>query len=223
MGQPSMALFKACMLSLLMHCALFIILAPSLGFSVRPSVQQQSSVPLRAFLMGNVSVLAPEVKAGPSPVFPHEGSNEGQSAQDNIPKGGGGTSPQAIDPEDSSKRTPIFSDNEKKPVSSEKTFGLGLSSPPQLLNEITVEYPAAAGMKDGKVLLRIAVSEKGGITGMQILKGEPPGLFEEAALKAFSRAEFAPGEFLGVPVQSDYVVEVEFLPISRDNTAGRGY
>lgn len=103
------------------------------------------------------------------------------------------------------------------------SYGIGLNSQPRLLNEITIEYPVAAGEQEGKLLLRILVSETGAMENLAIIKADPPGVFEDAAVSAFAKAEFSPGRMLGVPVKSQFFVEVDFLPINRENTSGRGY
>lgn len=101
--------------------------------------------------------------------------------------------------------------------------GVGLSQQPRLLSEIAIEYPATAGDQEGKLVLRILVSETGVVDGLSVVRGDPPGVFDDAALKAFGGAKFAPGQILGLPVKSQYLVEVEFFPTSRDNVSGRGY
>ncbi len=101
--------------------------------------------------------------------------------------------------------------------------GTGLSQRPRLLSEVAIEYPAAAGDQEGKLVLRILVSETGVIDGLAVVRSDPPGVFDEAALKAFGTAKFSPGQILGLPTKSQYLVEVEFFPTSRDNVSGRGY
>ena len=102
-------------------------------------------------------------------------------------------------------------------------YGVGLDRQPRLLNEINVEYPTAAGAREGKLVLRFQISESGALDGLAVVKSDPEGVFEEAALRAFSTAEFAPGVIFGLPVKSQFFVEVEFYPASRDNVSGRGY
>ncbi len=101
--------------------------------------------------------------------------------------------------------------------------GIELQRQPNLLNDISIVYPIAAGTQEGKVTLRILISETGAIDGMAVMRAEPKGFFEDAALSAFARAEFSPGEVLGRPVKSQYFVEVEFVPINRGETSGKAY
>jgi TonB family protein len=101
--------------------------------------------------------------------------------------------------------------------------GAGLDQQPRVLNDITVEYPHAAGDLGGKVVLRILVSETGRVDNLFVVSADPSGWFEEEALKAFSRAEFVPGKILGLPVKSQFFVEVKFAPTTRDNVSAKSY
>ncbi|SBT07551.1 exported hypothetical protein [Candidatus Accumulibacter aalborgensis] len=101
--------------------------------------------------------------------------------------------------------------------------GVGLGRQPRLLSEITLEYPSAAGTRDGIVVLRILVSETGTVDNLVVLRANPEGFFEDAALKAFAPAKFSPGEFLGVPVKSQFFVEVDFAPYNRGGVGSKGY
>jgi outer membrane biosynthesis protein TonB len=57
-----------------------------------------------------------------------------------------------------------------------------------------------------------------------VVRADPKGLFEDAALEAFRSAKFSPGMVLGTPVKSQITVEVEFLPINRGaRISGRMY
>ena len=102
-------------------------------------------------------------------------------------------------------------------------FGALLDRQPQLLNEIAIVYPAAAGVQEGRVTLRLLISETGAIDEVAVMHAEPKGFFEEAALSAFAPAEFAPAEVLGKPVKSQFLVEVEFVPFNRGETSGKAY
>jgi periplasmic protein TonB len=101
--------------------------------------------------------------------------------------------------------------------------GIELERQPELLNDISIVYPSAAGTQDEKVTLRILLSETGAIDDMTVMRAEPKGFFEDAAITAFASAEFSPGEVLGRPVKSQFIVEVEFLPINRGETSGKAY
>lgn len=101
--------------------------------------------------------------------------------------------------------------------------GVGLGKQPRLLSDISLDYPASAGDREGRVTLRIVVSTAGSVDDIVVINSDPPGVFDSAAINAFSSARFAPGEMLGVPVKAAIVVEVDFLPTSRGNVSGRGY
>jgi len=106
---------------------------------------------------------------------------------------------------------------------SESRGGLGLGKLPRLISEIVLDYPASAGDREGKVTLRIVVSATGSVDEVGVINSDPPGVFDDAAIRAFSPARFSPGEMLGVPVKASIVIEVNFLPTSRGNVSGRGY
>ena len=101
--------------------------------------------------------------------------------------------------------------------------GKALSRQPRLKSEISVEYPATAGGREGRVLLQIMVSANGTVDHEDIIRADPPDVFDQVVLAAFSRAEFFPGEVLGLPVKSIFSVEIEFFPLTRGNVSGRGY
>jgi protein TonB len=95
---------------------------------------------------------------------------------------------------------------------------------PRPLGTIEPEYPELAHLQEGKVVLRLLISETGMVDNVAIVRAEPNGVFEEAALDAFRVARFSPGMVLGTPVKSQITVEVEFLPINRGaRISGRMY
>lgn len=101
---------------------------------------------------------------------------------------------------------------------------LGLDPAPRLLSEVDPSYPDAAGVREGRVVLRILVNERGIVDDVMVINAFPKGVFDEAAMSAFRSALFSPGRYLGVPVKSQLSIEVEFLPTNRGaNVSGRGY
>jgi TonB family protein len=106
---------------------------------------------------------------------------------------------------------------------SEAYKAAGLDPPPRPLGDIEPEYPAAAGLQEGVVALRLLINEAGTVDRVLVLRSTPAGFFEESAVRAFSTARFAPGRFLGIPVKSQITVEVEFTPINRGSVGGRTY
>jgi protein TonB len=91
----------------------------------------------------------------------------------------------------------------------------GLDRPPRPLDAIDPEYPAEAGGIEGTVLLRLRINSSGGVDEVTVLRATPPGYFEASALAAFGRARYSPGHFLGIPVASQWLVEVGYTPINR--------
>ena len=62
------------------------------------------------------------------------------------------------------------------------------------------------------------------VDDVAVVRAEPKGVFEQAALEAFRAARFSPGMVLGTPVKSQITVEVEFMPINRGaRVSGRTY
>jgi len=103
-------------------------------------------------------------------------------------------------------------------------FGARLDPGPRPLGSIEPEYPDSANLQEGKVVLRLLISDTGVVDDVAVVRAEPKGLFENAALDAFRVARFSPGMVLGSPVKSQITVEVEFLPINRGaRISGRMY
>ena len=102
--------------------------------------------------------------------------------------------------------------------------GPRLDPGPRALDDIEPEYPDAAQLQEGTVVLRLLIDETGKIDNIAVVRAAPKGLFERPALEAFSRARFAPGYSSGNPVKSQITVEVHFVPINRGSRiSGRGY
>ena len=103
-------------------------------------------------------------------------------------------------------------------------LGARLDPGPRPLASIEPEYPDSANLQEGKVVLRLLISDAGVVDDVAVVRAEPKGLFENAALDAFRVARFSPGMVLGSPVKSQITVEVEFLPINRGaRISGRMY
>ena len=79
-------------------------------------------------------------------------------------------------------------------------------------------------VREGIVVLRLLISEKGAVDNVAVVRAEPRGIFEQAAIEAFSKARFSPGLAAGTPVKSQITVEVQFMPINRGaRVSGRTY
>lgn len=99
-----------------------------------------------------------------------------------------------------------------------------LNPPPVPISEINPEYPPPPEIREGVVVLRLLINMEGGVDKAIVIRSFPQGAFEESALSAFRDAHFSPGLFLGVPVQSQLDIEVEFMPTNRGAAvSGRGY
>lgn len=74
------------------------------------------------------------------------------------------------------------------------------------------DYPEAAREKgiEGTVRVKLKVDEFGRIQQLEIVSGDPPGLFEEVVRKGFSQAAFLPARRNGVPVRALMQVRVRF-------------
>jgi TonB family protein len=99
-----------------------------------------------------------------------------------------------------------------------------LDPPPRPLQDIEPEYPPEAGYQPGTVVLRLFIDETGSVDRVDVLRGTPPGLFENAARTAFAAAHFSPGRIAGIAVKCQLTIEVEFTPINRGSeVSGRTY
>lgn len=81
-------------------------------------------------------------------------------------------------------------------------FAGKVDSKPRVLRRSKVKYPELARKSKitGHVLLRFHLDEKGSISRLQVLKADPPGVFEAAALAAVKEWSFAPAIKDGRPV-----------------------
>jgi len=103
-------------------------------------------------------------------------------------------------------------------------FGARLDPGPRPLSDIEPDYPDMARLREGVVVLRLLISEKGAVDNVAVVRAEPRGIFEQAAIDAFSKARFSPGLAAGTPVKSQITVEVQFMPINRGaRVSGKTY
>jgi protein TonB len=102
--------------------------------------------------------------------------------------------------------------------------GIRLDPGPRPLEDIEPDYPDPVYLREGTVVLRLLISETGRVDNVAVVRAEPRGVFEQAALDAFGKAKFAPGMAAGTPVKSQITVEVRFVPINRGaRVSGRTY
>lgn len=106
----------------------------------------------------------------------------------------------------------------------EYALGINLDPGPRPLDEIDPDYPDPVRLRSGTVVLRLLISDTGHVDEVGVVRADPPGVFEQAAIDAFSKVRFAPGMAGGRPVKSQIRIEVEFMPINRGaRTSGRSY
>jgi len=92
------------------------------------------------------------------------------------------------------------------------------------LQAIEPEYPVAAGVRDGALMLRLLIDERGRVDDIAVVRAEPEGVFESSARSAFAGAPFSPGVREGAPVKSQLLIEVNYRhrtgdPVSRSGAA----
>jgi periplasmic protein TonB len=84
---------------------------------------------------------------------------------------------------------------------------------PEILEDSRVlpDYPAAAlhAGREGVVVIRAVIDERGRITEARLLRGIDPAL-DEAALAAIRRWRFRPATRFGKPVRVNYILSVDF-------------
>ena len=106
----------------------------------------------------------------------------------------------------------------------EYALGIRLDPGPRPLDDIDPEYPDPVNLRTGSVVLRLLISETGHVDDVSVVRADPPGVFDQAAVEAFSKARFSPGVAGGTPVKSQIRVEVQFMPINRGaRVSGRSY
>jgi protein TonB len=86
---------------------------------------------------------------------------------------------------------------------------------PHPLAPVRPAYPTSAPDVSGEVTLLLLIDEAGAVHQLSVVAAEPPGYFEEPALRAFQVARFAPAQREGRPVRSRVVVKVRFAPEQR--------
>jgi len=81
------------------------------------------------------------------------------------------------------------------------------------LDEPAIEPPddsAGDALRGGTVVLRVFLAADGAVDGVEVASSSLPPAFGEAAVAAFSRLRFRPGEIQGVAVSSESRFEVAF-------------
>ncbi len=83
---------------------------------------------------------------------------------------------------------------------------------PGILVRVEPEYPEKAARRflSGRVVARLLIDARGEVEKVEIVEAEPPGYFEESAVKAFQAARFTPGMKGGRPVAVQLLLEINF-------------
>ncbi len=81
---------------------------------------------------------------------------------------------------------------------------------PQIMDRIMPVYPEAGVSLDGKVLVKLFINASGTVDEVAVVRAEPPGIFNESAIAAFSAARFTPGMKGHKAVKSMVMLEVNY-------------
>ena len=73
---------------------------------------------------------------------------------------------------------------------------------PRVVKRVQPQYPLSAELMGttGRVVVRLRVSETGRVTEVQVMRSEPPGVFDDATVRAIERWEFTPAVYRGQAV-----------------------
>lgn len=73
---------------------------------------------------------------------------------------------------------------------------------PKALSRTPLEYPARAMAKqiEGFVMLSILIDETGRVADIKVIESDPPGTFDEAAIRNVKKWKFEPARYQGKPV-----------------------
>jgi len=92
-----------------------------------------------------------------------------------------------------------------------------LSRMPMGVGTFDIQPPAGGDTGiGGKMTIRVWISAKGGIDSVRVLSSGLPAEYAEAALAAFEKMRFEPGEIDGVQVQSWVDIVIEYADVRRE-------
>jgi TonB family protein len=82
------------------------------------------------------------------------------------------------------------------------------------MNDVLLHYPSMAYIRriSGVVQFRLLISARGELEKFELIKAEPPGIFERAASDAVKQLKFSPAVKYGRPVKSEKTIDVVFDP-----------
>lgn len=85
-----------------------------------------------------------------------------------------------------------------------------LDERPLVRTHVEPQFPAGVVEGERRIALELYIGADGTVEQIAVLSPGPHGAFEDAALKAFSAAQFTPGRKSGIPVRSRMALEVLF-------------
>jgi protein TonB len=83
---------------------------------------------------------------------------------------------------------------------------------PQITVRVMPVYPETAVLQNigGRVVIRVFISETGTVDDVEVVKANPPGIFDDSAITAFRSARFIPGMKGHKAVNSMMTLEVTY-------------
>lgn len=87
-----------------------------------------------------------------------------------------------------------------------------LDEQPRAMRRIVPEYPPGPDRDriSGTVQLKLKLEADGRVSEVEVVRADPPGLFEDSAVQAFRKARFRPAKRGGQPVRALILVEVVY-------------
>ena len=85
-----------------------------------------------------------------------------------------------------------------------------LDERPLIRSHVETVFPPFAPVAGGRVVLRLLINEAGTVVEGVVVRADPAGVFDAAAVDAFATARFTPGRKHGVAVKSALTIELRF-------------
>jgi|YNPMSStandDraft_2_1061718.scaffolds.fasta_scaffold49313_1 protein TonB len=117
-------------------------------------------------------------------------------------------------PSDLSAYAPIFIQEGSKEEKGEKIIDtdFGKTYGPKFIYRETPQYPQIAKRlgKEGRVVLRLTLNERGDLLNIEVLESAPFG-FTESAIEAVKKSKFAPAQRDGKPIACRAILPIRFV------------
>lgn len=88
---------------------------------------------------------------------------------------------------------------------------------PQIRDRVMPAYPETAVNLTGRVIVNVFINASGTVDEVTVVRAEPPGIFDDSVISAFSAARFTPGMKGHKAVKSLVVLEVNYNSAERLN------